>query len=86
MKRCFDLFFAALALMLLGIPFLFLAWQVRRKLGSPVFFRQTRPGLREQPFQMVKFRSMTDARGPDGVLLPDSARLTPFGLFLRSSS
>jgi lipopolysaccharide/colanic/teichoic acid biosynthesis glycosyltransferase len=86
MKRSFDLFVAMLALMLLSIPFLFLAWQVRRKLGSPVFFRQIRPGLHEQPFQMVKFRSMTDACGADGVLLPDSDRLTPFGRFLRSSS
>jgi lipopolysaccharide/colanic/teichoic acid biosynthesis glycosyltransferase len=86
MKRVFDFLAALLALLLLGLPLLLLAWQVRRKLGSPVFFRQLRPGLRGQPFQMVKFRSMTDARGPDGQLLPDAQRLTPFGRFLRSTS
>lgn len=59
---------------------------VRHKLGSPVFFRQQRPGLNGEPFEMVKFRTMTDARGPDGELLPDSVRLTPFGQFLRSTS
>jgi lipopolysaccharide/colanic/teichoic acid biosynthesis glycosyltransferase len=86
MKRSFDLFFAVLASVFLSLPFLFLVWQVRRRLGSPVFFRQIRPGLNGQPFQMVKFRSMTDTCGADGVLLPDSDRLTPFGRFLRSSS
>lgn len=86
MKRFFDLLLASLALLILGIPLLFLIWQVRRKLGSPVFFRQTRPGLHGKLFKMVKFRTMTDARGPDGQLLPDADRLTPFGRFLRSSS
>ena len=86
MKRIFDLLLAAMALLLLGLPLLFLTWQIRRKLGSPVFFRQTRPGLYSKPFEMVKFRTMTDARGPDGQLLPDADRLTPFGRFLRASS
>ena len=86
MKRLFDITAATLALLLLGLPLLVLAWQVRRKLGSPVLFRQVRPGLRGQPFEMVKFRTMTDARGPDGQLLPDAERLTAFGRFLRSSS
>jgi lipopolysaccharide/colanic/teichoic acid biosynthesis glycosyltransferase len=86
MKRFIDVFLASLCLLILGLPILVLAWQVRRKLGSPVLFRQMRPGLDARPFEMVKFRSMTDARGSDGVLLPDSDRLTPFGLFLRSSS
>lgn len=86
MKRLFDLIVASLALALLGIPLLFLTWQVRRKLGKPAFFRQTRPGLKGQPFNMVKFRTMTDERGPDGQLLPDADRLTPFGRFLRASS
>lgn len=86
MKRFFDLLLASLALLLLGIPLLFLIWQVRRKLGSPVFFCQTRPGLHGKLFKMVKFRTMTDARGPDGQLLPDADRLTPFGRFLRASS
>lgn len=86
MKRLFDLLLATVALLLLGIPLLFLVWKVRSKLGSPVFFRQTRPGLNAHPFNMVKFRTMTDARGPDGRLLPDAQRLTQFGRFLRSSS
>lgn len=86
MKRIFDIFLASLALLLLGIPFLFLIWQVRLKLGNPVFFRQIRIGLHGHPFQMIKFRTMSDARGPDGRLLPDAARLTSFGCFLRASS
>ncbi|MDM0004450.1 sugar transferase [Variovorax sp. J22G73] len=86
MKRLFDIVVASFALLLLGLPLLFLTWQVRRKLGSPAFFRQTRPGLKGRPFNMVKFRTMTDARGVDGQLLPDADRLTPFGRFLRASS
>ena len=86
MKRLFDLLIAAAALLLLALPLLALIWLVRNKLGSPVFFRQTRPGLHGKPFEMVKFRSMTDARGPDGALLPDAVRLTPFGRFLRATS
>ncbi len=61
-------------------------WQVRRKLGSPVFFRQQRPGLHGKPFEMVKFRTMTSERGPDGQLLPAAVRLTPYGRLLRTSS
>ncbi len=75
-----------MGLLLLGLPLLFLAWQIRRKLGSPVLFRQTRPGLHGKPFEMVKFRSMTDAVGPDGKLLPDDQRMTHFGQVLRGSS
>lgn len=86
MKRFFDIVVAASALLCLGIPLLFLAWQVRRKLGSPVLFRQVRPGLHGRPFVMVKFRTMTDERGTDGELLPDAQRLTAFGRFLRASS
>ena len=86
MKRLFDFLVALLALLLLALPLLVLALLVRRKLGSPVFFRQVRPGLHGQPFEMVKFRTMTDARGADGALLPDAVRLTPFGRFLRASS
>ncbi len=86
MKRCFDLLVAALALMVLAMPLLLLVWLVRRKLGSPVFFTQVRPGMHGKPFKMVKFRSMTSERGPDGELLPDAVRLTPFGRFLRSTS
>ena len=86
MKRVFDPLLALLALLALCLPLLFLTWQIRRKLGSPVLFKQVRPGLHGKPFKMVKFRTMTDERGLDGVLLPDSQRLTPFGRFLRASS
>jgi lipopolysaccharide/colanic/teichoic acid biosynthesis glycosyltransferase len=86
MKRFFDILLTALALLLFSIPLLLLFLQIRHKLGSPAFFKQVRPGLHGRPFQMVKFRSMTHARGPDGQLLPDADRLTPFGRFLRASS
>lgn len=86
MKRFFDIFLSALALLFLGIPLLLLFLQIRRKLGSPAFFNQIRPGLNGRPFEMVKFRSMTDERGSDGQLLPDADRLTLFGHFLRASS
>lgn len=62
------------------------AWQISRKMGSPVLFRQVRPGLGGKPFEMVKFRTMKDAVDAAGNPLPDSERLTPFGQFLRSSS
>ena len=86
MKRLFDITAALAALLLLALPLALLTWQVRRKLGSPAFFRQVRPGMHGKPFKMVKFRSMTSERGPDGELLPDAVRLTPFGRFLRSTS
>ena len=85
-KRLFDLCAAALLLLLLAIPLLALAWAVRRRLGSPVLFRQVRPGLRGRPFEMLKFRTMTDVRDSSGQLLPDAQRLTPFGQWLRSTS
>ena len=86
MKRLFDIVAASLALLMLALPLLALAWLIRRKLGSPVLFTQVRPGLHGKPFRMVKFRSMTDARDACGALLPDAQRLTPFGRFLRASS
>jgi len=86
MKRAFDFIAALVALLLLCLPLVLLTLLVRRKLGHPAFFRQVRPGLHGRPFEMVKFRTMTDARGPDGALLPDAERLTPFGRFLRASS
>lgn len=86
MKRTFDLLVASIGLLILALPLLVLVWLVRRKIGSPVLFRQLRPGLNGQPFEMIKFRSMTDERDARGVLLPDAQRLTPFGRFLRSSS
>ena len=86
MKRFFDFVLAALALLLLGIPLVFLTLQVRRKLSSPALFRQIRPGLGGRPFEMIKFRTMTDERDSTGLLLPDADRLTHFGRFMRASS
>lgn len=86
MKRLFDFFAASVALLVFSLPLLVLIWLVKRKLGSPVFFVQTRPGLHGEPFRMFKFRTMTDARDAQGHLLPDSERLTSFGRFLRASS
>lgn len=85
-KRIFDVAASLLGLLLLAPVIVIVAWQVRCKLGSPVFFRQTRPGLKGKPFQMVKFRTMRDAYDEDGNPLPDSERLTSFGRFLRSTS
>ena len=86
MKRLFDFAFALLGLIALALPLLILIVLVQSKLGSPVFFHQVRPGLDGRPFKMIKFRTMTDERGPDGQLLPDAVRLTSFGRFLRSTS
>ena len=86
MKRLFDVVVSACALLVLALPLLVVIWMVRRKLGSPVFFTQVRPGMHGKPFKMVKFRSMTSERGTDGELLPDAERLTPIGRFLRSTS
>lgn len=86
MKRLFDAVLSCIALLVFCIPLMLLAWLIKRKLGSPVFFRQVRPGLNGQPFLMVKFRTMTDARSFDGQLLSDVERLTPLGRFLRASS
>ncbi len=85
-KRLFDIVFS-LGWLLLFLPLMLLvALLVRLRLGSPVLFLQERPGLRGRPFRMVKFRTMTDERGPDGGLLPDAQRLTSFGKFLRSTT
>ena len=85
-KRLVD-FCPTLLIIVVSSPLLALvALLVRLKLGSPVLFRQMRPGLHGRPFTMLKFRTMTDARDASGQLLPDSQRLTPFGRFLRSTS
>ena len=86
MKRFVDIVLSLSALLILSPLLAVLAIQVRRKLGRPVLFRQKRPGLDARPFQLCKFRTMTDERGADGELLPDSERLRPFGRFLRSTS
>ena len=85
-KRGLDLFLSTVALLLLSPVYLVLAVLVRLFLGSPVLFAQERPGRGEKIFKMYKFRSMTDARGADGELLPDDKRLTRFGRLLRASS
>lgn len=86
MKRLFDVLLSLGLLSMFAAPLLLLCALVRFRLGGPVLFHQIRPGLHGEPFRMVKFRSMTDERGPDGELLPDAMRLTPFGRFLRASS
>jgi len=84
-KRLLDVSLAALGLALLSPLILILMLLVRLKLGSPVLFIQTRPGLHGRPFRLVKLRTLTNARDERG-LLPDTDRLTPFGRFLRSTS
>lgn len=86
MKRWFDFAAVVLTAPLWGGACAVLAILVALKLGRPVLFRQTRPGLRGKPFVLLKFRTMTDERDADGVLLPDEKRLLPFGAWLRSTS
>lgn len=86
MKRALDIFSSALLLVLLVPLLALLAWRIRRIMGSPVLFRQTRPGKNEHPFKMIKFRTMKDTVGPDDVMLPDEDRITPLGAKLRSLS
>jgi lipopolysaccharide/colanic/teichoic acid biosynthesis glycosyltransferase len=86
LKRSFDFAIALAGLVVLSPLLLAIGLLVRWRLGSPVLFRQQRPGLGERPFTLVKFRTMTDARGPDGSTASDAQRLTAFGRFLRSTS
>lgn len=86
MKRLVDVIVSTLCLLVLAPPLLVLVGLIRYKLGSPVLFRQVRAGLNGEPFEMIKFRSMTEERHSDGVLLPDAERLTSFGQFLRVTS
>jgi sugar transferase EpsL len=85
-KRAFDLVFALLALIILSPVLLLTALLVRIFLGSPILFKQQRPGYKGRPFFVYKFRSMTNRLSRDGSLLPDAERLTRFGRFLRSFS
>jgi lipopolysaccharide/colanic/teichoic acid biosynthesis glycosyltransferase len=85
-KRPMDFILSILAILILSPLFLILAILVRYKLGSPVLFKQKRPGLNEEIFEMYKFRTMTDSRDENGELLPDHERLTKFGRLLRSTS
>ena len=86
LKRCFDFVVALAGLVVLSPLLLAIVALVRWRLGSPVLFRQQRPGLGGRPFTLVKFRTMTDARSADGAAAPDAQRLTAFGRFLRSTS
>lgn len=85
-QRAIDLLFAGTALVLLSPLLLVLAILVRVKLGSPIFFTQVRPGWKEKPFRVYKFRTMVDALDINGNPLPDSERMTKFGKFLRALS
>lgn len=85
-KRLFDIFATSLGLLILSPLVLIIATLVRIRHGAPVLFRQQRPGYKGSPFYIYKFRTMTNVRAADGSLLPDSARLTSLGRFLRSSS
>ena len=86
MKRVFDIVLVLLSMPILIPTYILVALMVRFKLGSPVLFKQPRPGLNKQVFNMIKFRSMTMENDSSDVLLPDNNRLSPFGEFLRSTS
>lgn len=86
LKRLLDIIIASIALILLSPLYAFVAYKVKKNLGTPVLFRQVRPGLHGKPFEMIKFRTMKDAVDEQGNPLPDSERLTPFGQMLRSTS
>lgn len=86
MKRLLDIIIASTALILLSPLYAYVAYKVKKNLGSPVLFRQIRPGLHGKPFEMIKFRTMKDVIDEQGNPLPDSERLTPFGKMLRSTS
>lgn len=86
LKRAFDIAASTSALVVLSPVLAITAYKVKKELGSPVLFRQTRPGLHGRPFEMIKFRTMKDATDKEGNALPDSERLTDFGKKLRASS
>lgn len=86
LKRLIDITASGAALVVLSPVLAVTAYKVKKNLGSPVLFKQTRPGLNGKPFEMIKFRTMKDATDKDGNPLPDSERLTPFGQKLRSTS
>lgn len=86
LKRLLDIIIASIALILLSPLYAFVAYKVKKNLGSPILFCQFRPGLHGEPFEMIKFRTMKDAVDANGQPLPDSERLTAFGKMLRSTS
>lgn len=85
-KRAIDLVVSLMAIILLSPILLLVAFLVKTKLGSPILFKQERPGLNEKKFTMYKFRTMTNEKDKNGVLLSNEDRLTGFGRFLRSTS
>lgn len=85
-KRLTDIVGSTLGLMLFAPVLVFIAWQVRKKIGAPILFRQLRPGLNGKPFNMIKFRTMRNVFDEAGCPLQDSERMTPFGTKLRASS
>jgi lipopolysaccharide/colanic/teichoic acid biosynthesis glycosyltransferase len=85
-KRLLDIIIVSTSLVLLSSLYLLIAYNVKKKLGSPILFKQVRPGLHGKSFNMMKFRTMLDAVDEQGKPLPDDVRLTPFGQFLRSTS
>ena len=86
LKRVFDFVAALTALILLSPILIWVALKVRSRLGSPVIFRQRRPGLNGEPFDMIKFRTMLEAYDEHGKPLPNEQRMTPFGKWLRATS
>ena len=86
LKRIIDILGALTALTIFSPIMVYTAWKVSKTMGSPVLFQQTRPGKDGKPFEMIKFRTMQDANGPDGKLLPDAERITPLGDFMRRTS
>ena len=86
LKRILDILGAAIGLIVFSPIMIVISLMIRREMGSPVLFRQTRPGRHGQPFEMIKFRTMRDAIDTDGHRLPDGERLTKLGKFLRASS
>jgi lipopolysaccharide/colanic/teichoic acid biosynthesis glycosyltransferase len=85
-KRLFDIIVSVIGLLVLSPVIFFIAFLIHRKLGSPIFFYQVRPGKNAKPFQMIKFRTMREDIDQYGRLLPDSERIVPLGGFLRNSS
>lgn len=85
-KRLFDITAATMTLVVLSPVYVFVGYKVKKNLGSPVLFRQARPGQHGEPFEMIKFRTMIDAHDEKGNALPDTERLTDFGRFLRRTS
>lgn len=85
-KRLLDIIYASIALVMLLPVMVVIGFLVRSRLGTPVLYRQQRPGLQGRPFTLIKFRTMTDGRDENGVLLPDTQRLTANGRFLRKTS